>query len=267
MEVSQNNLKTSLIKKYDQLLSRILFGNKSQKEGLDDGSMTLAVKDLQKKIKDEIKYDLENSNVFLIQEELGTMRQNTQDDFSKVNQKLSDFELLMDSFMDKLDEQMNEFKTETSKDINNTLKEFQAVDRELKRHQDLFREISGKYFNLAQEKHDLQKSIETRNLYSNHQSKSSVANLPDHKVAIANKRYRSSKSVMNKNVGNTSRPKLCDDFMRVEINVLNKSVLPEISPISKPKFKNYKSTSKLNKSTLNSRANYEINNTLQKVNF
>ena len=72
---------------------------------------------------------------------------------------------------------------------------------------------------------------------------------------------------MNKNIGNTSRPKLCDDFMQVEINVLNKSVLPEISPISKLKFKNYKSKSKLNKSTLNSRANYEINNTLQKVNF
>lgn len=267
LEISQHELKIIFDKKYDQLLSRIVTLKRETHEGLDGGTITFGkMRITDDNLKKEIKADYEDSKLFMIQEELGAMRENTHAEFFKVSQKLGDFERVIDDFKDGLEEQMVDFKNNTSKDVNNTLKEFQAVDRELKRHQDLFREILGKYSNMVQEKYNHDKCIEKeRNIKRKAHTKSPGLSLSDHKAAKANQRYKLSKSVIDHSISKPIKARVNEDSMQEEISQLNKSALPKISIKSKSNFGSYKSSPRLNLSTLNSRANYEINKTLQNV--
>jgi hypothetical protein len=280
LDKENSELKAMMNKKYDLLLTRIVdMKRQAEDQSQVDSQGFSLVKLNEDEIKQEIKADFENSKLMMLQGELEALRENMNSEVFKLSQRIAGLEHTYEDFKENIEYQVYEFKSHTSQEVNNAIKEFQSADRELKRHQDLFRDILGKYCNVLEEKHKLESHKDGKSVKESFDStpmnvklrariqSTSPKNHLAHKKMRSSDRYKLSKSVidqtpLDKHIENITR----DDVIQVDVTPGNRSVLPYIPSHKRfMKVKSTMSSPRANFSTLNSGTNYEINQTLQKI--
>ena len=270
----QKDIKTLINRKYDLLLNRIVSLKQHQQNIEENGINSQTFNINEEQVKHEIKLDFENSKLMMMQSDLEDLRKSIHDELLKLNKQIVDLKHEIDEFKENVDYQVFDFKSTTSQEINDSLKEFQNFDRELKRHQNLYREILIKYNKLS-EKDNKNKSITSRedhlidpSAFSKKRSTRLHSISPSTNLLLnknkSSARYKLSKSVLEPSIEPRSKSKA--GILEVEVTAHNKSMLPKIASHQKTsKVSSTLMSPRANHTTLNARANYEINKTLQKI--
>lgn len=230
LEREQNEIKLLINKKHDMLLSRIV-EIKNWKEVLDSEGVTPFNSKIEENdIKKQIQIDLENSRVTILQEDLESIREKSNREIDQVRQTINQMERKIEDYIEKLDYQVYEFKSHTLQDLNNTTKEFQNFDREMKRYKEIFRLIESQN---AESQNKGASTIDTSSLgqiQKEYKSRiSNISPLSKHKVkGKSTDRYKLSKSVLgNPNI----KDKSLDAYDEVDSDFeedINKTELPKI---------------------------------------
>ena len=133
------DIKLMINRKYEMLLTRIvdLKNLKEQEDEKTIASMHVSENDTKR----EIRIDIDHSRIFGIQADLESLREKVYSEYTELKDTLSQLKSRLEEYHEKIDYQIYEFKSQTLNDINNSIKEFQNFDRELKRYKDLFRAI------------------------------------------------------------------------------------------------------------------------------
>ena len=253
MEKEQNDIKSTINKKYEMLLARIVELKKS-KEQEDEKTIT-STRISDNEIRKEIKLDIDNSKIFGLQEGLENLRENVHNEVNELNDKISKIQSRLEEYHEKIDYQIYEFKSQTQNDVNNTIKEFQNFDRELKRYKDLFRVIQIHSDTLQ---NNANKTIDVNQVNGKNKNDKLLninASPTNRKQKIVNNsnRHKASKSMWNQqNIINISKEIDEEDYSDFEDDVNNKQ-FPKILPSTRVHYNSV------------SRAQAEINRTLQDI--
>ena len=151
LEQEDKNIKVIINKKHDLLLSRIVelrnqFNEQVHKEYEDPnnkGFQTFGPENNKAKL--SIQLDFENSKLLMLQNDIETLREQLSNESFSISKSISNLQNTIDDYKDKIDFQIYEFKSTTTQQVNNSVKEFESFEHELKRFQDLYREILNKY--------------------------------------------------------------------------------------------------------------------------
>ncbi|CAI2384466.1 unnamed protein product [Moneuplotes crassus] len=263
---SQKEQEKAFNRKYDMLLSRITAMKRWQQEMANSGYQNSSPVFNEEVLKEEIKKEFENSKLAILQEDHEILKSDLETQFSSVTTKLANIENIIDEFKENIELQVYEFKSHTKYEVNNKLKELEALNRELQRHQDLYRQILGShYLDTQKAEHmsvviprvEMTKSSSKGSFHQKFRS-NSLSSGKKGKIRES-KRYNSNieeKSPDGEEIGTT---------FRVELKKLNKSVLPNIQKSRKSIPLLSKSSSRLNLSGISPKLDKEIEDTLKKI--
>lgn len=246
LQLEDKNLKEMITKKHDVLLSRIVelklqMSENAKEDGSAKHNLTFQTFGQQNESRLSMQVDYENSKIALLQTDFDTLREQFSDEFYNVSKQMTDLNHRVDDFKDKIDFEIYEFKSGTAQQVNNSLKEFQNLERELKRYQDLYREMLGKYCKIVENKLKVDKDLAYASSRVNpkisekvrekqvktriHSISPSESMLPENTIKESH-RYKLSKSVLEQKSLKPRRPNF--ELPETDPDKYNRSVLPTI---------------------------------------